>query len=216
MPYRARELLAFYEKASARPADESTEPIEIGRYPRVERKVCLVLQRRDDVRTLFCVEDLSRDADGVPYAHDAWLFRAAELPKATRELLPEGFDAGATLVESVNRQMALLVEVFGSREAFASPQRARQGRRGVPVRRGHRLPRVWHRLPRAARAHRRWPPAGARAYLGLTVRALVGGALLGGVEDAVGDAREAGGAVVLDDLGQVLHPRPAQLEVDGP
>ena len=64
----------------------------------------------------------------------------ATLPKATRELLPEGFDAGATLVESVNRQMALLVEVFGSREAFASPQRARQGRRGVPVRRGHRLP----------------------------------------------------------------------------
>ena len=124
VPYRARELLAFYEKASARPADESTEPIEIGRYPRGERKVCLVLQRRDDVRTLFCVEDLSRDADGVPYAHDAWLFRAAELPKATRELLPEGFDAGATLVESVNRQMALLVEVFGSREAFASPQRS--------------------------------------------------------------------------------------------
>ena len=124
VPYRARELLAFYEKASARPADESTEPIEIGRYPRGERKVCLVLQRRDDVRTLFCVEDLSRDADGVPYAHDAWLFRAAELPKATRELLPEGFDAGATLVESVNRQMALLVEVFGSREVFASPTRS--------------------------------------------------------------------------------------------
>ena len=121
VPYRVRELLLFYEKASVRLDDESTEPIEVGRYPRVERKVCLVLQRRDDVFTLFCVEDLSRDADGVPYAHGAWLFRAAELPKATRELLPEGFDAGATLVESVNRQMAPLVEVFGSREVFASP-----------------------------------------------------------------------------------------------
>jgi hypothetical protein len=60
----------------------------------------------------------------VPYAHGAWLFRVAELPEATRELLLEGFDAGATLVESVNRQMAPLVEVFGSCEVFASPTRS--------------------------------------------------------------------------------------------